>query len=204
LVFACFRCLFCCPLLKHNDSGWYGAETSTTIFDESAAAASDFAGRVGSAWEAAARQFEALGVRHAQLRLGVVMARDGGAYVELSRPIRWSLAAALGSGAQWLPWIHVDDATAAFSAAIDDRTLCGALNVVAPSHVTNQQATAIIADVLGRPYFLPNVPEFVVHAMLGEMAALVLQGSRVQNNRKLPCKYKDFKQAIEDLEKQQQ
>ena len=105
--------------------GYYGSDTQSRICDESSAPGDDFGARLVSEWEHAASQFSSLGLRHVALRLGVVLDRRDGAYARMTLPMRFYVASALGCGQQWLAWVHVDDAAAAFERAIQDATISG-------------------------------------------------------------------------------
>ncbi|MGE5180449.1 MAG: TIGR01777 family oxidoreductase [Acidobacteriota bacterium] len=128
----------------------------------------EFLARVCKAWEAEARAAEALGVRVVIMRMGLVLAADGGALARMKPP-----AGRIGSGRQWLSWIHRDDAIAAYLAAIDDERYRGPINLVADS--TRQ---AEFAKALPGPRFLP-VPAFAIRAAVGELADSLLEGRRV-------------------------
>ena len=164
--------------------GVYGAVTSDRIHVESDPASDDTIGRLSADWEEAADEWSAL-ARVVKLRTPVVLAREGGALPRLSAPIRFGLGAALGSGKQWMPWIHIDDLVQAYCLAVDDERMNGAYNVVAPEQPTNAQFMRAVANTLHKPFFLPNVPAFALRLVLGELSDVLLKGSRASNEKLL-------------------
>jgi uncharacterized protein (TIGR01777 family) len=128
---------------------------------------------------------------------------NDGALSKLSKPVRLGLGAAVGSGSQWMPWIHIDDMTELYLKAIEDTNLNGAYNAVAPNHVNQSTLIKEIGEVLGRPTFLPSVPGFLLKMVMGEMAKVITEGSRVSNQRLLDngfeFQYPILKAALNDL-----
>lgn len=183
--------------------GWYGIITSEKIFNESDPPAEDFFGTVCLKWENAADLLEELGLRTVKLRLGVVLSDEGGALKKLAGPVKWFVGSPLGSGKQWMPWIHIDDACALFIKAIEDESMHGAYNAVASQHITNKEFVKSIGKVLHRPVFLPPVPKFVLDLALGEMAGIVTEGSRASNEKVKKAgfvfKYDELENALKDL-----
>ncbi|HME69801.1 MAG TPA: TIGR01777 family oxidoreductase [Myxococcota bacterium] len=155
--------------------GYYGSR-GEELLDESKAPGEGFLARVCVAWEAAAAQAARHGVRVVQLRIGIVLAREGGALQKMTLPFRFGLGGPLGDGRQWVPWIHIDDLVALIQKALTDASITGPVNAVAPVPVRNAELTREIASRLHRPAFL-RVPGFMVHALLGELAGELL-GSR--------------------------
>jgi hypothetical protein len=133
-------------------------------------------------WETAALTAAAYGVRVVCLRFGIVLAAEGGALALLARVFRLGLGGRLGSGRQWVPWVHADDAVALVRRALTDPELRGALNVVAPGCVRNAELTAALALRLGRRALLP-APAFAVRAALGPLAGELLGSRRVLPRR---------------------
>jgi len=163
--------------------GYYGSR-GEEILDESSPAGEGFLARVCSDWESAAAGAERHGVRCAALRIGVVLAREGGALPLMARPFRLGLGGRLGSGQQWLPWIHIDDLVAAILAVARDPDCRGAVNAVAPTPVRNAELTRALAAQLGRPALLP-VPAFALRLALGDLAGELLGSRRVLPRRLL-------------------
>lgn len=156
--------------------GFYGFNTGTTLLDENSPAGSDFLAEVVVAWENEAKKMENLQLRTVLLRIGIVLDAEGGALGEMLKP---PVAAPLGSGDQWMSWIHVEDLARMFVFALEKTTLQGVYNAVAPNPTTNQQLTQEAAYAKGKTYLGIGVPGFVLKLILGEMAAMVLGGNRV-------------------------
>ncbi|MEO7080836.1 MAG: DUF1731 domain-containing protein, partial [Flavobacteriales bacterium] len=147
------------------------------IFTESDPPAEDTVGKLTQAWEEAADAW-APHCRVVKLRTSVVLAQEGGALPKLAKPARWGLSAPLGSGKQWMPWVHIEDLAHAYLHAIRNAEMQGAYNIVAPEDVQNQEFMRELAEVFHKPFFVPNVPGFAIHAVLGELSKLILEGSR--------------------------
>ena len=183
--------------------GYYGQVTSDRIFVEKNKAANDFVGKTCFLWEQASEQFEELGIRTVRLRIGVVLMADSGALAKMAKPARMGLGAVLGSGRQYLPWIHWKDLVGLFMKAMTDSSMKGPYNAVAPSFVTNAEFTHSLGKVLGKPVWLPKAPGFVLKAILGERASLLLQGSRVSSEKALASgfefEFPELEPALEDL-----
>ena len=144
------------------------------------AAGQDFLADVCVAWEAAALQIRATGLRVPLMRIGIVLSADGGALPEMARPVKLGAGAPLGSGRQWTSWIHIDDLCRAFIAALTDARYTGAYNAVGPAPATNAELTRALATELHRPLLLPAVPAFALRLALGERAQAVLGSQRVR------------------------
>jgi hypothetical protein len=134
------------------------------------------------AWEKAAEPVEKLGLRRVSLRIGVVLAREGGALATMARPFRLGLGGRIGSGRQWFPWIHADDLVGLLRAALADEGYTGAVNAVAPNPVRNAEFTKALGAVLRRPTVLP-VPALPLRLVLGELAGELLGSRRVVPRR---------------------
>jgi uncharacterized protein (TIGR01777 family) len=164
-------------LIAASAIGYYGDRGDEQL-DEAAGPGSDFLAEVCEAWEHEAGAAEELGVRVAIIRIGVVLGRDGGALQKMLLPFRLGLGGRLGSGRQWMSWIHVDDLVGLFAYAIEHAEVCGVLNGVAPAPVTNAEFTAALGRALRRPAVLP-VPALGLRLALGEMSTMLLAGQRV-------------------------
>jgi len=159
---------------------YYGAVTTDHIFKENDPPANDTIGKLTQAWEAAADAWTPH-CRVVKLRTSVVLAREGGALPKLATPARFGLSAPLGSGKQWMPWVHIDDLARAYLHAIQHADMQGAYNVAAPESVCNRDFMRELAHVFHKPFFVPNVPGFAIRALLGESANLILEGSRASS-----------------------
>jgi len=155
--------------------GYYG-DRGDQVLTEAAGPGRGFLADVCRAWEDAALGVEALGIRTLRVRIGIVLSRDGGALPLMALPFRFGLGGRLGSGRQWVPWIHIGDLVALLRAGLDDPRYSGALNGVAPNPERNADLTRILARTLGRPALLP-APAFALRAALGELSVELL-GSR--------------------------
>jgi uncharacterized protein len=184
--------------------GYYGADTGNEHISEQYTPGNDFVADCCIQWEAAADKIQALGIRTVKLRTGIVLSEKGGALPRLTQPVRWGVGAALGTGKQWQSWIHLDDLCELFIKSLTDQQMTGVYNAVAPNPVTNHDLTKISAQVLNRPFWMPNVPEFALKLVFGEMASVVLGGNYILNQRiKLETdfdyKFVEVKAALEDL-----
>lgn len=154
-----------------NDLNYIYHENNTQI-DNS------FLGEVTELWEKSANQFKSLSILVSIVRIGVVFAKESGALVEMTKPIKYGLGAVLASGKQYVSWIHVDDLVAIFKYVIDTN-LKGVYNAVSPYPITNEELTKAIATTLHKPLFLPNVPKFILNFLLGEMHIILTNSQNV-------------------------
>ena len=163
--------------------GYYGAITSSKIYTESDGCANDFLGQTCKEWENSSWRFKGLGIRTVILRTGIVLTKEDGALAKIAKPIKSNFGAALGKGNQFVPWIHIDDLCNLYQSSIRNNKLRGVFNAVATDQITNQQLTQKIAKLLNKPLWLPNIPNFFLKLVLGEMSALILYGSRISNKK---------------------
>jgi uncharacterized protein (TIGR01777 family) len=168
----------CRAFIQASAIGYYGLDTQERWIDEKAPAGIDFLAQVTHDWEQAASPIAGSNIRHALLRIGVVLCEEGGALPKLSLPVKMFLGAAIGAGTQYISWIHIEDLCEMFVKAIENEAWQGVYNASAPNPVTNEEMTKVIGKVLSRPVFLPNVPAFVLRMGMGEMANIVLGGNR--------------------------
>ena len=164
-------------LIGASAVGYYGVRGDEKL-DEREAPQPIFQSTLCQEWEAISRAAESLGVRVVALRFGLVLARDGGALPSLVRPVRMGLGAVLGSGRQWVSWIHIDDVTRLVEFALGNPAVRGAVNAVAPVAVTQAQFQRELARTLRRPLWA-RIPAPILRALLGEMAQLLVDGQRV-------------------------
>ncbi len=163
--------------------GYYGAITGNHVFMESDPPANDFLGTTTQRWEKATNTFRELGIKTVQYRLGVVLAKDGGALSKMAAPVKFGLGAPLGSGKQIVPWIHVDDLCTMMVDALEQKIPDGVYNAVAQAITSNKEFMKTLSKVMKRPYFFPPVPSFMMRAIMGEMADMVLEGSAVSADK---------------------
>lgn len=172
-------------------------------YDEGDAPGSDFLSLVCQKWEQEAQNFEHMDVRTIRCRVGIVLSTKGGALPKLVKPIKYGAGAPLGSGKQWMPWIHLKDVAGQFVFLAEHNTPSGVYNAVGPYNVTNEQLTKAAAHVLGKPFFLPNVPKTALKIALGEMAKMVLISNKVSSKKiedaGYSYKFKKLEAALQDL-----
>lgn len=157
--------------------GYYGPRGDEPI-TESTEPGTDFLGRLCVEWEQEARAVESPATRLAVVRTGLALDRDGGVLAKMLLPFKLGLGATLGSGDQFMSWVHVDDWTALVSWLIHNGRATGAFNATAPGPVTNRDFTRALGRVLRRPAVF-RAPAFVLRAALGDMSSLLLTGQRV-------------------------
>jgi hypothetical protein len=165
-------------LVNASAVGYYGRyEDNPTEFVETDPPGSGFLADVCVAWEAATEPATAAGVRVAIVRVGFVLADDGGGLGVVARPFRWFLGGPVATGRQWVSWIHVDDLAGLFLLALDRTDTTGPINGTAPEPVTNWGFAHAIAAALHRPCWL-RVPRFAIRLLMGEMSELATHGQR--------------------------
>ena len=169
--------------ISASATGYYGSVTKDEIFDENSPTAHDFLGNVCEDWENAADRFTAAGIRTVKIRTGVVLSEDAPALRKMLLPIKLGIGSPLGNGRQYMPWIHIDDLCDIYLKAIEDESFSGAYNAVAPQHITNREMMRTLAKMLHKPFWLPPVPAFILKFLFGEMAVIILKGSRVVPKR---------------------
>lgn len=180
--------------------GYYGSR-GDQILTETSSPGSDFLARVVTDWEEAARSAESLGVRVVCLRFGMVLGH-GGALAKLLPVFRLGAGGRLGSGSQWMAWIHIEDAVNLILFAVNFPAMRGAVNATAPQPVTNDEFTSRLAIELHRPAILP-VPAFGLKLVLGEMAEMLLASQRVlpavAKSSGFSFQFPDLTSALENL-----
>jgi len=163
--------------------GYYGAVTSEKIFCETDQPSADFTGYICQQWEQAADRFEQSGIRTVKIRTGIVLSNKGGALSKMAIPVKFWIGSALGSGRQYLPWIHIDDLCDIYVKAVEDSKMTGVFNAVAPQHVSNREFMQTLAGVMGKPFFFPAIPAFFMKLLFGKMSVILLNGSRVSSDK---------------------
>ncbi|WP_299056113.1 TIGR01777 family oxidoreductase [uncultured Polaribacter sp.] len=174
--------------ISASGSNYYGAKTTTNIYQETDAAGTDFLGEVCEKWEAAANEFKSLNIPVTILRTGVVLSKNGGALDKMKTPI----ISPLGKGNQYMPWIHIDDLCYLYLKTIEDN-LEGIYNSVSPEQHTNKSFSKILAKTINRPYLPISVPSFLLKIVFGELAIILLEGSQLCTKK--ITKVYDFKYA---------
>jgi uncharacterized protein (TIGR01777 family) len=185
--------------------GIYGDAGDQQVTEETppAVPTHDFLADVSNQWELAAAPIAALGIRTVIPRIGVVLSTEGGALPQIARPVKLGAGAALGSGRQYMSWIHLDDLCRLFIAMLEDPAWHGTYNAVAPYPATNQAFTEVLAEVLHRPLILPKVPAFGLKLAMGEMSEIVLASQNVSARKVLAqgftYEYPELRGALEAL-----
>ncbi|HEX8437838.1 TIGR01777 family oxidoreductase [Archangium sp.] len=169
--------------------GYYGADRGAEPLTESSSPGEDFLARVCRAWEAEAQEADAAGIRTALPRIGVVLHPEGGALKQMLPLFRLGLGGKMGSGQQYLSWVHRDDALGLLLFALEQPELRGPMNVTAPQPMTNADFSRALGAALGRPAVVP-VPAFALKVALGEMSEAVLGGQRVLPQRAQEAGYR--------------
>jgi uncharacterized protein (TIGR01777 family) len=164
-------------LINGSATGYYG-DTGDTPTDEGAPAGRDFLAELCVAWEGQALRASELGVRVVLLRTSMVLDDRGGALAKLMTPFRFFLGGPLGSGRQYMPWIHWRDEVGLMDLALENANVAGALNGAAPEPVTNRELSRVLGNVIGRPSWLP-VPKMALRIVAGEIAASLLMSQRI-------------------------
>lgn len=164
--------------LSASAIGFYGDRGDEEL-TEASPPGDTFLADVCRQWETESRRAEDLGVRTVLLRNGIVLSKDGGALASMLLPFRLGLGGVIGNGKQWMSWVSLDDVVSIMEFVIETESIRGAVNVVSPNPVTNEEFTKTLGEVLYRPTILP-IPEFAVNLVFGEMGdALLLDSTRV-------------------------
>lgn len=161
-----------------------------------------FLGEVVEQWEAAADDFSSIGIKVSKIRIGLVLAKNGGALPQMAKPIKFWMGAVFGSGEQWQSWIHINDLAHLFVYVVNHQ-LEGTYNAVAPNPVINTLLTKAIARTLNKPMWLPNIPRSFMKLVLGEMHLLLFESQRVSSKtietHGFQFKYNHLGPALEEL-----
>jgi uncharacterized protein (TIGR01777 family) len=181
--------------------GYYGI-IKTSKLSEEESPGSDFLAQVCKVWEGTTQTVEEMGIRRCVIRAGVFLSPEAGVLKRFMLPFRFYVGGPLGSGRQWLPWIHLQDGVRAIRYMIENPTCKGVYNLAAPQALTNRQFVQALGKVLHRPAIFP-VPAFVIRILFGEMSIIVLEGQYVSVERLLNSgfifKYPQIEPALSNL-----
>ncbi|TKC13214.1 TIGR01777 family protein [Pedobacter polaris] len=169
--------------------GYYG-DRGDEILTENSNSGTGFLSECCMKWEDAANEGLVLGIRVVKIRIGLVLSKNDGALAAMAKPIKFFVGAPLGSGKQWMPWIHIDDIIQIFIKAVEDKEMAGAYNASAPFPVTNKLLTYRIAQRLNRPVWPIHVPKFALKSLMGEMCILPLMSNNTMVQKLLNTGYK--------------
>lgn len=182
--------------------GFY-ADRGEELLTEDSPAGKGFLAESCIAWEQAIDEGQNLGLRIVKFRTGIVLDTAGGALAEIARPVKFGLGAALGSGKQWVSWIHWKDVVNMYVFALENSSLAGTFNMVGPHPVTNLTLTQAIAKQLKKPLWLPAVPAFALKLAMGEMSAAVLGSTKADAGKikqaGFTFEFPDLADALKDL-----
>ncbi len=193
-------------VVQASGAGYYGPR-GDQIVSEAASPGTGFLGHTAVAWEASTAPVEdpgpsGAGVRRVVIRSGVVLSAEGGALPRMILPFRFFVGGPLGSGEQWLPWVHIADEVRAIQFLIETEAASGPFNVTAPHPVTNAEFSRALGQAVRRPARFP-VPAFVLRLLLGEMSTVILEGQRAVPRRLLDLgftfRFGELHTALRDL-----
>jgi uncharacterized protein (TIGR01777 family) len=189
-------------LVSASAVGIYGDRGDEQL-DERSRPGTGFLANVCAAWEREASRAAEIGMRVVMIRIGIVLGAGGGALGKMLTPFKLGLGSPLGSGRQYMPWVHLDDLIEMLLFAAREPDVHGPLNGVALNPVTNREFTKTLGKVLGRPTFMPAVPGFVLKTMLGEFAQVLLASQRVVPQEALSLgftfKFPELEPALRDV-----
>ncbi len=189
-------------LISASAVGFYG-DRGDEMLTEDATGREDFLGEICMAWERESQLARHAGIRVVNPRIGIVLGEKGGALGKMLMPFKLGMGSPLGSGKQYMPWIHIDDLVSLMLFAAERESVNGPLNATAPHPVTNYEFTKILGKVLGRPTFMPAPPAFMLKIILGEFASVLLQSQNAVPKRSLDAgfhfHYPDLEPALREI-----
>ncbi|MEH6941903.1 TIGR01777 family oxidoreductase [Bacillus sp. JJ722] len=189
-------------LLNASAVGYYGTSNTNIYTEEDIVSPTDFLSDTVYQWEHQAMQVEALGVRTVCMRFGVILGREDGALPRMLLPYKLFGGGTVGSGIQWLSWIHINDVAKATLFCMDHQSIYGAVNFTAPNPETMKSFGKTISSVMNRPHWMP-APAPLLNLALGEMSILVLEGQKVLPNKLNQHGYSfcfsSLQEALQDL-----
>ncbi|MBF4518795.1 TIGR01777 family protein [Flavobacterium sp. ANB] len=163
--------------------GIYGATTSQEICSENTAPANDFLGMTCQKWESTVDTINSLGIRTVKIRTGIVLGKDEGFLKKITPGFKAGFGAVIGSGKQYIPWIHIEDLCHIYAKALTDLEMNGAYNAAVTDNTTNAKLSRILAHLYGYKIWVPKIPAFVIKLILGEMSIAILEGKRVSSEK---------------------
>jgi uncharacterized protein (TIGR01777 family) len=190
-------------VISSSATGYYGTIISDNIFSESTGSGKDFLATTCVDWENTLSNSKTENIRKIILRTGVVLSAEGGALSKMNILFKMGLGAVLGSGKQYFSWIHIEDLCSLYVKAIEDNSINGVYNAVAPSYITNKDFTITLSNMFNKSIWLPNISAFLLKLILGEMAGSLLYGSRVSPEKIVQAgftfRFRNIQSALKDI-----
>ncbi len=192
--------------VSSSATGYYGSVTSEHIFTEEDPPADDFLGTTCRLWEEAAYMFETSGIRTVKIRTSMVLKKSDSALTKLMAPSKYGILPVMGNGRQYMPWIHISDLCNIYLNALKNDEMKGAYNAVAPQHITFHEFMRTVASAMERKGIYLPVPSVLLKTTLGEMADILLKGSRISSRKIMETGFQftfdSLEKALKDLVRQ--
>lgn len=189
-------------VISSSAIGYYG-DRENQLLNENSKSGEGFLPISCIAWEKAVDEGLKLNLRVVKLRTGIVLSAEGGALPEIAKLIKKGLGSPLGSGNQWMSWVHIQDAVNMYVFALENENTAGVYNMTSPQPVTNTEMTSTLAAIFDKKVWLPNVPAIGLKLMMGEMSAVVLDSSRVSSekiiNKGFQFKFPTLENALKEI-----
>ena len=189
-------------LINASAIGYYPSSKTNTYTEASRETADNFLGETVQIWEKEASKAKQLGMRVAYARFGIILGKDEGALPRIALPYKMFVGGTVGSGEQWMSWIHIKDIARAVHFITETEAISGPVNMTAPSPVTMKEFGKTLSEVLGRPHWIP-VPSLALKIAMGEMSAIVLEGQKVLpsllSEHGFQFEYPELKSALIDI-----
>lgn len=189
-------------IISASGSHYYG-DSGNTWMNEESPKGNLFLSDVCKEWEESAKKFSSLNKRVVILRFGVVLSDKGGALKPMANAVKFFVGSPLGSGNQYLSWIHINDLCSIFQMEIEDENMQGTYNATAPNPATNKEFMQTIGKVLHRPIYPFHVPSFILKMLFGEMSSVLLTGNRASSNKLInqgfTFQFPELKAALENI-----
>jgi uncharacterized protein (TIGR01777 family) len=189
-------------LVSASGAGIYGDRGEETLTESSSVTSAGFLAEVATVWEAEGLKAEAGGVRYVPVRIALVLGKTGGAIPLMKTVFQLGLGGRLGSGQQWMPWIHIADVAALFIHALETKTIRGPLNGASPNPIRNEEFTKVMGELFRRPTFLA-APEIALRMLPANQASLILDSQRIVPEKALQSgfrfRFPDLRTALTDI-----
>lgn len=176
-------------IISASGTAIYPDSYSKIYTESSKEVENSFLGNLVVKWEESIEQFALLNIKTTVLRTGIVFSEKGGALLEIIRPIKYYVGSGFGSGKQLQSWIHLSDLVELYYFVIENK-IEGIVNAVTPEAISNQDLTKLIAKIIKRPLFLPNIPRWFMKLILGEMSSLLFTNKNIKPQRAIGLGFK--------------